>query len=271
MGKSNNRKSIFVTGAASGIGAATAEYFSEKGWFVGLFDIDEVGLSNMVEKLGAENCYSSKLDVRLSEDWSKAVEGFGKATGSTLDVFFNNAGVGRYGWFEDIPEEDSDWIVDVNLNGVIKGIYATLPLLKATENACIINTASTAGVMGAPRLAVYSATKFAVRGLSDALDVEFKEFDIKVKCLMPWFIDTPILDMPTREGANQNMKVEIEAQGQTVYPVSLASETVWKAVHSKGNHFMVGQLAKRTRFMTRWLPGVVKKNLLKGLPIRDDS
>ena len=268
MTKSNNRKSIFVTGAASGIGAATAEYFAEKGWFVGLFDIDEIGLSNMVEKLGEKNCLSAKLDVRSQEDWAKAVEGFGKETSGTLDVFFNNAGVGRYGWFEEVTQEDSDWIVDVNLNGVIKGIYATLPLLKATQNSCIINTASTAGIMGAPRLAVYSATKFAVRGLSDALDIEFKEFGIKVKCLMPWFIDTPILDMPSRDGGNQNMKVEIEAQGQTVYPVSLASETVWKAVHSKGEHYMVGKLAERIRFMLRWLPGSVKKSLMKNLPTR---
>lgn len=269
MSKSNRRKSIFITGAASGIGAATAEYFAQKGWFIGLFDIDEVGLSNMVDKLGADNCHSAVLDVRKQEDWKKAVEGFGKATDGKLRVFFNNAGVGRYGWFEEISEEDSDWIVDVNLNGVIKGIYATLPLLKATKNACIINTASTAGIMGAPRLAVYSATKFAVRGLSDALDVEFKELDIQVKCLMPWFIDTPILDIATREGGNENMKVMIEEQGQTVYPVSLASETVWKAVHSKGNHYMVGRLAERARFMTRWLPGAVKKSLLKGLPSRN--
>lgn len=269
MAKSNGRKSIFVTGAASGIGAATAEYFAEKGWFIGLFDIDEVGLSNMVDKLGTENCHAQKLDVRKKEDWAKAVEGFGQETDGELDVFFNNAGVGRYGWFEEISEEDSDWIIDVNLNGVIKGIYATLPLLKATEGACIINTASTAGIMGAPRLAVYSATKFAVRGLSDALDVEFKEFDIAVKCLMPWFIDTPILDIATREGGNENMKVMIEEQGQTVYPVSLASETVWKAVHSKETHFMVGKQAERTRFMLRWLPRAVKNSLLKGLPSRE--
>ena len=92
-----------------------------------------------------------------------------------MNVLFNNAGVGRHGWFEDVRPEDNDWIVDVNLKGVIHGVEAALPLLKATKGARIVNTASTAGIVGSPQLAVYSATKFAVRGLTEALDAEFRD------------------------------------------------------------------------------------------------
>lgn len=81
--------------------------------------------------------------------------------------------------------------------------YVTIA--QSTKNACIIKTVSKAGIMGTPRLAVNLVTKLAVRGLSDALDIEFAECEIRVKCLMLWFIDTPILDMPSRDEANQHM------------------------------------------------------------------
>ncbi|MEL6414482.1 MAG: SDR family oxidoreductase, partial [Pseudomonadota bacterium] len=209
MAKANGRKSIFITGAASGIGAETARLFHSRGWFCGLYDIDEAGLKAVAEEIGAENCHVATLNVVKREDWAAAMMGFGKATGGKMNVLFNNAGIGRHGWFEDIPPEEADLVVDVNVKGVINGIYASIPLLKETDEARIVNTASTAGVVGSPRLAVYSATKFAVRGLTEALDVELSGLGIRCTSLMPWFIDTPILDMGLTEGANVKMADEI--------------------------------------------------------------
>lgn len=269
MGEARGRKSVFVTGAASGIGAETARYFAKQGWFTGLYDVNESGLATVADEIGGENCHVATLDVRDRAHWKRAVDGFTEATEGSMNVLFNNAGVGRHGWFEDVPPEDADWVIDVNVKGVVNGVYACLPLLKQTAGARIVNTASTAGIVGSPQLAVYSATKFAVRGLTEALDAEFRDLDIRVTSLMPWFIDTPILDMPNRQGSNHRMKDQIEEAGQTVYPVSLAAEKAWDAAHGKDIHYMVGKDAERARFATRWLPGRLRKQVTKSVPERD--
>ena len=269
MSQAGGRKSIFITGAASGIGAETARYFSRRGWFCGLYDVNMEGLASVRSELGPNNSHSAKLDVRNREDWSAAVAGFGEATEGAMNVLFNNAGVGRHGWFEDVAGEDNDWVIDVNLKGVVNGVQAALPLLKATSGARIVNTASTAGIIGSPQLAVYSATKFAVRGLTEALDAEFRDIDIRVTSLMPWFIDTPILNIGEKEGSNHRMADQLKESGMNVYPVSIAAERAWDAAHGKDIHYMVGKDAERARFMTRWLPGAIRKRVKQGVPPRD--
>ncbi|MDJ0922811.1 MAG: SDR family oxidoreductase [Henriciella sp.] len=268
MGEASGRKSIFITGAASGIGAETARLFSKKGWFCGLYDIDEPGLQAIESEIGEANCHTARLDVTNREDWASAIQAFGDRTEGRMNVLFNNAGIGRHGWMEDIPPEESDLVIDVNVKGVVNGIYASLPLLKQTSGARIVNTASTAGVVGSPQLAVYSATKFAVRGLTEALDVEFSELGIRVTSLMPWFIDTPILDMGLTEGANVKMSDQLKDTGAEVYPVSVAAEAVWEAAHGKDIHYMAGKRAKQARFAARFLPGRLRKQIKQQLPPR---
>ena len=269
MPGAGGRKSIFITGAASGIGAETARYFSKRGWFCGLYDVNTAGLSDMVTEIGDQNCHSARLDVRNREDWKHAVAEFGETTEGAMNVLFNNAGVGRHGWFEDIAGDDNDWVIDVNLKGAINGIRSCLPLLKATAGARIVNTSSTAGVVGAPQLAVYSATKFAVRGLTEALDAEFRDLDVRVTSLMPWFIDTPILDIGDKTGSNHRMSDQLKAAGMNVYPVSMAAERAWDAAHGKDIHYMVGKDAERAKFMSRWLPSAVRKRIKDGVPPRE--
>ncbi|WP_084417894.1 SDR family oxidoreductase [Henriciella litoralis] len=269
MSKASGRKSIFITGAASGIGKATAKLFADRSWFVGLYDINEAGLKEVVDEIGAENCISAKLDVRSRDDWAAAMKDFGEATDGRMDVLFNNAGIGRHGWFEEISGEDNDAIVDINVKGVINGVQAGLPLLRQTKGSRIVNTASTAGVFGAPKLAVYAATKFAVRGLTEALDIELSNIGIRVTSLMPWFIDTPILDMGAQDGANVKMSDMIRESGSDVYPVEMAAERAWDAAHGKDTHYMVGKMAERTRFAARFMPNRLKKTLMKTLEPRD--
>lgn len=268
MGRSNGRKSIFITGAASGIGAESARHFAQRGWFVGLYDINEQGLVDVAQAVGGENCHMARLDVRNRADWAAAVAGFSQATGGQMHVLFNNAGVGRHGWFEEVSGEDNDWIVDINLKGVINGIEACLETLKATPGARIVNTASTAGLVGAPQLAVYSATKFAVRGLTEALDVEFRDIGVRVVSLMPWFIDTPILEMGKSADSNVKMADQIRENGANVYPVSMAAEMAWEAAHGDEVHYLVGKDAKRASFVARFFPRRLRKRLMAELPIR---
>src|SRR5215813_7354815 len=95
------QKSIFVTGAGSGIGRATAQLFAERGWFVGLFDVNERGLEETAAKLPEGQRLSMTFDVRDRTGWTRAVQSFGEATGRRMHVLFNNAGIGRGGPFEE--------------------------------------------------------------------------------------------------------------------------------------------------------------------------
>jgi|CXWL01.1.fsa_nt_gi NAD(P)-dependent dehydrogenase (short-subunit alcohol dehydrogenase family) len=260
MAKSE-QKSIFVTGAGSGIGRATAQLFAERGWFVGLFDVNQAGLDETAALLPSGQRLAMAFDVRDRAGWARAVETFGQATNRRCHVLFNNAGIARGGNFEDVAQDDSDLVIDVNLKGAVNGIYACLPLLRETPGARIVNTASVAGVLGAPRMAIYCATKFAVRGLTESLDVEFSRFGIRVVSLMPWFVDTAILDGRTNEQSNRRFRDQLAETKTPIYPVQMAAERAWDAAHGKDVHYMVGKEAERARFAARFFPNALRKRL----------
>src|SRR5215472_9656940 len=134
-GKARGRKSIFITGAASGMGRETAKLFHEKGWFVGAYDVNLDGLRTLEQELGSDNCAISKLDVTSKADFDAAVSAFGQETDGKMDILYSNAGIGESGWFEDVPFEAALRVVQVNLIGVLASLYAALPLLKATKNS----------------------------------------------------------------------------------------------------------------------------------------
>ncbi len=257
MAGANGRSSIFITGAASGIGLASAKRFASAGWFVGLADIDAAGLEAALAAIGPENGMTMALDVRDRGQWAAAMTAFGAATGGRCDVLLNNAGIGRHGWFEEIDPDEADLEIDVNIKGVVNGAYAGLPLLKASRGR-LVNMASCAGLYGPPLLAVYGATKFAVRGLSEALDAEFVRHGVQVKCVMPWFVETPILDSVTR-GSNSAIRDAIGAQ--PVYTVEEAAEVVWDAAHGQDLYYLVGKAAQRLRFAARFMPKGVRKRM----------
>src|SRR5512143_476792 len=168
-------KTIFITGAASGIGRATAKLFAERGFFVGLYDLDEKGLAALRAEIGTSNSCMGVLDVGDIDDFKKNVDDFGRTTGGRMDALFNCAGILRMARFEHLPPEESHKQIQVNVIGVINGVYAALPLLEETEGSCILNMSSASAIYGVPELAVYSASKFAVRALTEALEIEFRK------------------------------------------------------------------------------------------------
>jgi NAD(P)-dependent dehydrogenase (short-subunit alcohol dehydrogenase family) len=264
MRMAEQQKSIFVTGAGSGIGRATAQLFAERGWFVGLFDVNPDGLSETAASLPEGQRISMTFDVRDRSGWARAVEAFGQATGRRMHVLFNNAGVGRGGWLEEMAPDDIDLVIDVNLKGVINGAIAALPLLREAPGARIVNTASVAGVFGAPRMAVYCATKFGVRGLTESLDVEYSRYGIRVVSLMPWFVDTAILDRGELS-SNRAMRDQLIENKTPIYPVRMAAERAWDAAHGEDIHYMVGKEAERARFAARFFPNAMRKRLKRML------
>jgi NAD(P)-dependent dehydrogenase (short-subunit alcohol dehydrogenase family) len=261
--KVGERKAIFITGAASGIGRAVAIKFAAEGWLIGLADINEQGMAETAAMLPKDASASYLLDVRDGAQWKKALAAFDKTAGGRLDVLFNNAGIGTGGPFEAVPEADHDRMLDVNLKGVIRGAEAAFEYLAKTPGSCLLNTASAAGIYGAAGLAVYAATKFGVRGLTESLDGEWAKYGIKVRSLMPSFIETPILDSIGHQ-SNRDLRDVIKEAGMEISPVTLVSDAAWTAVQGERLHTTVGPSAKRVAFMARWFPGLVRKNARAG-------
>ncbi len=253
-------KSIFITGGGSGIGRAIAEYFAGRGWFVGLGDIDSAGMKGTQDRIGTGNSYAHKFDVRDRAAWDEALSAFSTAAGGRIDVVANNAGIPLGGSLDTNTVEEIERCLDINLKGVLFGAQASLPHLKKTApGSCLLNTASAAGIYGTGGASVYSATKFGVRGLTEALDAEWSEFDIKVRDLMPGFIDTPLLDHAPNQGSNEAIRGRVTQAGLEITPALVVAQAAWDAVHGEKLHTLVGKTARSLAFGARWLPGKVRK------------
>jgi NAD(P)-dependent dehydrogenase (short-subunit alcohol dehydrogenase family) len=189
-------KTAFVTGGASGIGLALCRAFGARGMNVALVDIETAACAEAVEALRREgikvvgmSCDVSNRDS-LAEAAAKTFSEFGK-----VHVLCNNAGVSRAGPIESIASSDWDWVIGVNLKGLIHGLQIFLPHMKAHgEPGHVVNTASINGVVGAPLAGPYSATKFAAVGISEVLAAELAETLIGVSVLCPSWVKTRMLD-----------------------------------------------------------------------------
>jgi NAD(P)-dependent dehydrogenase (short-subunit alcohol dehydrogenase family) len=260
------RKAIFVTGGASGIGRAIAVRFGRAGWFVGLGDIDESGMAATEALLPGGFSYAHRLDVRDRAAWDEALDAFATAAGGRIDVVANNAGVPLGGALVENTPEEIERCLDINLKGVLFGAQAAYPYLKQTApGSCLLNTASAAGIYGTPGASVYSATKFGVRAITESLDAEWAEDGIEVRSLMPGFIDTPLLDQSPNRAANENIRSRVTEAGLEITPAEDVGEAAWQAVHGKRLHNLVGKTAYQLRFAARWMPGRLRKRVRANL------
>lgn len=271
---SETRKSIFITGAASGIGRATALLFAEKGWYVGAVDVNEEGLSSLSNEIGADNCFTHVLEVSDRAAFEQVLEKFSQHTSGKLDLLFNNAGIGAFGSFDEVPYEDHMAVIQVNLIGVVNGIYTALPMLKATENSLCFTTSSSAATYGSPGLAIYAATKHAVKGLTEALSVEFSRFNVRAADVLPLVIHTAIWDDSPLYAGGQRVEREknwIQETSATegmarLLPPSDVAEAVWKAYSSDKLHWYVPEELKRVDIAKGENPEMVRERYKAGNP-----
>jgi len=254
-------KSIFITGAASGIGKATAISFANKGWNVGLFDINEEGLEEVANLIGHNKCMYQKLDVTSIHEWKEAEKSFSEYTSGKCNIFFNNAGIANFaGAFEDVNIDEIHKIIDVNLKGVANGCLSMLRLLKNTENSLLLNTSSVAGLVPTPGIAIYGATKHAVTSLTESLRIEYERHGVRVSEINPWFTETPILDA-TNVSSDMKSQWEREFVNQRtkVHPVSRVVDKVWLAYQSNKIHYPIGFEANFASIFMRFIPSFIRR------------
>ena len=271
---SETQKSIFITGAASGIGRATALLFAEKGWFVGAVDVNEDGLASLSKEIGSDNCFTHVLNVTDRAAFEQVLKKFSRHTSGKLDLLFNNAGIGVFGSFDEVPYEDHMAVIQVNLIGVVNGIYTALPMLKATENSLCFTTSSSAATYGSPNLAIYAATKHAVKGLTEALSVEFSRFNVRVADVLPLVIhtaiwdDSPLYVEGQRLEREKNWIQEVSAtKGMArLLPPGDVAEVIWKAYFSDKLHWYVPEELKRVDIAKGENPEMVRERYKAGNP-----
>lgn len=270
----HTRKAIFITGAASGMGRETAKLFASKGWFVGASDVNTEGLQTLQQEVGSENCFIRKLDVTAKPDFDAALAEFGAKSGGRLDLMYNNAGIGESGWFEDVPYEAAMRVVQINFVGALNGAYAALPLLKKTANSLLFTTSSSSATYGMPRIAVYAATKHAVKGLTEALSIEWERHGIRVADVLPGLIDTAILrSTPNRSGdAPKPTEDQFYARAPKkgmfrLMPADSVAKCVWHAYHEgKKLHYYVPEDVAWIDRIKGFAPNFIRGRILKQFP-----
>lgn len=249
-------QTIFITGGGSGIGRATAILFAKHGWRVGLADVDTAGLAATKALLPAGMAETYEMDVRDRDAWVASLDAF--TGGGGLDVLFNNAGIGSGGPLALTDFAEIDRVVAINLMGAINGAKIGYAYLKRTPGSCLLNTASASAIYGSSGLAPYSATKFGVRALTEALDGEWASDDIRVRSIVPGFIDTPLLNTTTA-ATNRSIRETVTAAGMELTGVEAVAQAAWDAVHGERLHNYVGKTARRMAFAARWMPGKLRK------------
>ncbi|MCG8392247.1 MAG: SDR family oxidoreductase [Pseudomonadales bacterium] len=248
-------KRILITGAASGIGLAAAKRFHQQGWQVGLTDVNETALTKLAREL--EGSWHRRLDVTDMVACEHACRDF--TNGNGLDVLFNCAGILRMGQFEKLTADQHKQIIDINVTGLINMSLAAHPWLLESKAPAVINMSSASALYGVPHLASYSASKFAVRSLTEALNIEWGRQGIRVVDIMPPFVKTPMLDEAEfRAPVVDRMGVNLTAED--------IADKVWEAANEKVPvHNPVGLTFKLLKLLDKALPSASTRLLMNFL------
>lgn len=186
-------KCAFITGAGSGLGFAFARTLAKLGWNIGISDVDEERLhqsAQMISERGGKP-FAYKFDVSNYDEFKTSVENFVSIAGA-LDIGINNAGVGCAGHIDELSVDVFRRVIDINLMGVVNGCHVFVPIMKLQKSGHILNVASAAAFVSAPRMSAYNASKAAVVSLSETLRSELNEYGVLVSVLMPTYVRTNI-------------------------------------------------------------------------------
>ena len=216
-------KVVFVTGGASGLGLAMAEAFAGAGAKIVITDVDSDALAAAEARFAGQNVpvLAIELDVTDRDAFAAAAQQAADTFGA-IHVLCNNAGVYRGGRLDAVTYEDWDWVMGVNVGGVVNGLQSVLPHIKAAGEGHVVNTASMAGVVGIAGLGVYNASKFAVVGMSEALRADLADSGVGVSVLCPGMVRTRILESERNRpdafvGASDEAEAAAQAQSEVMH------------------------------------------------------
>jgi NADP-dependent 3-hydroxy acid dehydrogenase YdfG len=181
----------FISGAASGIGRAMTQRLASHGCPVAIVDQDEEGLAQTAALIDGP-VLAQRLDVRDRQAQMAFAAEVAEWAPAPIGIVFNNAGVATSQSVADSAIEDDEWVVDINLGGVVHGVRAFLPILLAQNSGVIVNTSSVFGLVGMPYQSAYCASKFAVRGFTDSLRQELRDTGVRAVTIHPGGVKTNI-------------------------------------------------------------------------------
>jgi len=251
-----------VTGAASGIGRASALAFARRGARLAICDLNEAGLAETeaeARRLGAE-VLARRVDVARADAMAAFADEV-HARAPAVDLLMNNAGVGLGGGLLDTTLEDWRWIVDINLFGVVHGIHCFVPKMVERRRGHVVNVASMAGYVASSTLPAYTTTKYAVVGLSESLREELAPHGIGVTAVCPGIINTPIVRTSRwRGGAAREDVREFAARAfaRRNYPPERVAENVLAAVQRNRAVAPISPEAWTFYYLKRLAPGLVR-------------
>ena len=252
-----NRVAV-LTGAGSGIGRAMAQALARRGCQMALADVNPQGLCETAEMVEAEGGRVSQhvLDVASREQVAALPEAVMQAQGRA-DILINNAGVAVGGNFEQVSETDFDWLMEINFHGVVRMTRAFLPLLRASDQARIVNISSVFGLISPPGQTAYSASKFAVRGFSNALRHELAGSTVGVTAAHPGGVATAIARsarVPAGADAAEVKERLSRAEKMLRMPAAQAGEIIVTAIERERERVLVGLDAKILSVLERLSP-----------------
>jgi NAD(P)-dependent dehydrogenase (short-subunit alcohol dehydrogenase family) len=251
-------RTAFVSGAASGIGRAVAQRLSAHGCPVAIADQDEDGLAATAQLLDGP-VLARKLDVRDRQAQLAFAAEVAEWAPAPLGMVFNNAGVTTAQSVAEAAVEDDEWVLDVNLGGVINGVRAFLSILRAQDSGVIVNTSSVFGLVGMPFQSAYCASKFAVRGFTESLRQELRGTGVGTATVHPGGVKTNIArnaryhDSPLEPGIDHDEFARSFESIAFTTPAR-AAKTIHEGVKAGKSRILVGPDAYFFDALARVLP-----------------
>ena len=252
-------KVIALTGAGSGIGRALAINLSGKGAVLALADMDAAGLAETRTLLGNRPASVTVLDVSDTAALTAWVDGAAAEFGR-LDGIINNAGLSVVAPFADCPRADFDRVMAVNFGGVVEGCRAALPHLRKSGEAWLVNISSVFGMMGYPTQSAYNASKYAVRGLTEALYLELGVTDPKI-CVIrvhPGGVKTNVAKNSKRIAAMPGQRTDLDFAAEFEKAAKTTPEQaaaiIVDGMARKRHRVLIGNDARFIDIMTRLFP-----------------
>jgi NAD(P)-dependent dehydrogenase (short-subunit alcohol dehydrogenase family) len=254
MSKRSEAKTVFITGGASGLGRALAEAYAADGFNIAIGDVNDVRLAETqaaLEGLGAK-VLALRCDVTQEAHLVAARDAIMKQFGR-VDIVVNNAGVAQSGPIDETSMEDWQWIVDINLLGVVRGCKVFTPVFKQQKSGTFINIASMAGLIHPPQMASYNATKAAVVALSETLKIELHPWNISVSVVCPAFFRTNLHETQRSTSAELDGFTRKLVAKAKVEPAEIAAKV--KAGAARGDfHILTHEKERRIWLFKRYVP-----------------